>query len=44
MGQGDPVRQYPGGLSAVQQRIGRLIRAYEAQGFHRTGTAVDEKS
>ncbi len=25
-------------------RIGALIRAYEAQGFHRTGTAVDERS
>jgi hypothetical protein len=28
----------------VQQRIGSLIRAYEEQGFHRTGTTVDEKS
>jgi hypothetical protein len=28
----------------VQQRIGSLIRAYEAQGFHRTGTEVDEAS
>jgi hypothetical protein len=28
----------------VQQRIGSLIRAYETQGFHRTGTVVDEKS
>ena len=28
----------------MQQRIGSLIRAYEDQGFHRTGTAVDELS
>jgi hypothetical protein len=28
----------------VQQRIRDLIRAYESQGFHRTGTAVDETS
>jgi hypothetical protein len=28
----------------VQHRIGSLIRAYEAQGFHRTGTVVDERS
>jgi hypothetical protein len=28
----------------VQQRIGGLIRAYQAQGFHRTGTVVDAKS
>jgi hypothetical protein len=28
----------------VQQRIGTLIRAYEEQGHHRTGTAVDELS
>ena len=28
----------------MQQRIGALIRAYEEQGFHRTGTAVDELS
>jgi hypothetical protein len=28
----------------VQQRIGDLIRAYEEQGHHRTGTAVDRKS
>jgi hypothetical protein len=26
----------------VQQRIGALIRAYDEQGFHRTGTAVDQ--
>jgi hypothetical protein len=43
MGQGDPRRQNQGGLS-VQQRIGAVIRAYEEQGFHRTGTAVDELS
>jgi hypothetical protein len=28
----------------VQRRIGSVIRAYEEQGFHRTGTAVDEIS
>ena len=43
MGQGNPGRQPQGGLS-VRERIGALIRAYEEQGFHRTGTAVDESS
>jgi hypothetical protein len=28
----------------VRQRIGAVIRAYEAQGLHRTGTAVDRLS
>jgi hypothetical protein len=28
----------------VRQRIGAVIRAYEEQGFHRTGTAVDRTS
>ena len=28
----------------MQQRIGTVIRAYEQQGFHRTGTAVDRRS
>jgi hypothetical protein len=28
----------------VQRRIGNVIRAYEEQGFHRTGTAVDQIS
>ena len=28
----------------MRERIGALIRAYEAQGFHRTATAVDEAS
>jgi hypothetical protein len=28
----------------VQQRIGTVIRAYEEQGYHRTGTAVDRIS
>jgi hypothetical protein len=28
----------------VQRRIGTVIRAYESQGFHRTGTAVDHVS
>jgi hypothetical protein len=28
----------------VQRRIGSVIRTYEAQGFHRTGTAVDRIS
>ena len=49
MGEGDPGRQYQGGVIAelewsVQQRIGAVIRAYEEQGFHRTGTAVDRIS
>ena len=30
--------------SGVQRRIGTVIRAYEEQGFHRTGTAVDQAS
>ena len=30
--------------ASVQQRIGALIRAYETQGFHRTGTDVDRRS
>jgi hypothetical protein len=29
---------------SVQQRIGTVIRTYEAQGFHRTGTDVDRVS
>ena len=28
----------------MQQRIGTVIRAYQEQGFHRTGTAVDHVS
>ena len=28
----------------MQQRIGAVIRAYEAQGFHRTATDVDRLS
>jgi len=28
----------------VQRRIGSVIRAYEEQGFHRTGTTVDQAS
>ena len=28
----------------MQRRIGSVIRTYEAQGFHRTGTAVDRIS
>ncbi len=28
----------------MQQRIGAVVRAYEEQGFHRTGTAVDRQS
>jgi len=31
-------------LPAQQQRIGNVIRVYESQGFHRTGTAVDRIS
>lgn len=30
--------------ASVQQRIGAVIRAYEEQGFHRTGTDVDRMS
>jgi hypothetical protein len=37
------MRQREGGAS-VQQRIGTVIRAYEEQGFHRTGTTVDRTS
>src|SRR5690348_9089543 len=40
MGQGHPRRAHQGGM-IVQQRIGALIRAYEEQGAHRTGTEVD---
>src|SRR5215217_7245832 len=29
---------------SVQQRISAVIRAYEEQGFHRTGTDVDRRS
>jgi hypothetical protein len=29
---------------SVRQRVGSVIRAYEAQGFHRTATAVDRAS
>jgi hypothetical protein len=29
---------------SVQERIGTFIRAYEEQGFHRTGTTVDQLS
>jgi hypothetical protein len=28
----------------VQRRIGTIVRSYEEQGFHRTGTAVDQNS
>jgi hypothetical protein len=44
MGEGDPGCQYQGGVRGVRQRIGAVIRAYEAQGFHRTGTAIDQLS
>ena len=53
MGQGDPGGQHQVGLSSpnirkqggsVQERIGTFIRAYEEQGFHRTGTTVDQLS
>src|SRR5262245_2231632 len=43
MGQGDPRCQHQGGLS-VQRHIRSVVRAYEEQGFHRTGTAVDHAS
>jgi hypothetical protein len=29
---------------SVQRRIGTVVRSYEEQGFHRTGTAVDQIS
>src|SRR4051794_13766212 len=42
MGESHPGCAHQGGMmSAVQQRVGSVIRAYEEQGFHRTGTAVD---
>src|ERR1043166_4504043 len=55
MGQGDPRRPDQGGRirmpatsrdanASVQQRLGAVIRAYEQQGFHRTGTDVDRVS
>jgi hypothetical protein len=33
-----------GDRSGMQQRIGDVIHGYEEQGFHRTGTAVDQIS
>src|SRR5215475_11093360 len=36
--------RYPNRSESVQRRIGTVIRAYEEQGFHRTGTAVDRIS
>src|SRR5215831_15959746 len=36
--------RYANWSGSVQQRIGTVIRAYEEQGFHRTGTAVDQIS
>src|SRR3954447_18447306 len=45
MGGGDPGCAHQGGMmSTVQQRVGCVIRGYEEQGFHRTGTAVDRAS
>jgi hypothetical protein len=52
MGQSDPSCQHQAGLilpyanwsGTVQRRIGTVIRAYEKQGFHRTGTTVDQIS
>ena len=31
-------------VPALEQRIAEIISAYDAQGNHRTGTAVDEAS
>jgi hypothetical protein len=31
-------------MPALEQRIAEIISAYDAQGNHRTGTAVDEAS
>jgi len=36
--------RYSNWSGSVQRRIGSVIRAYEEQGFHRTGTAVDQIS
>src|SRR5262245_31850333 len=36
--------RYANWSGSVQRRIGSVIRAYEEQGFHRTGTAVDQIS
>jgi hypothetical protein len=49
MGRGDPRRPHQAdltepGIPNVQQRIGAVIQAYAAQGFHRTGTEVDRLS
>src|ERR1051325_3695131 len=44
MGQGDPRCAHQGRVMSVRQRVGSVIRAYEAQGFHRTATAVDRAS
>jgi hypothetical protein len=51
VGQGDPRRTYQADLiavpewsEAVRERIGRVIGAYAAQGFHRTATEVDRVS
>jgi hypothetical protein len=34
----------PATLSTIEQRVARVIEAYDAQGNHRTGTAVDRQS
>src|SRR5215470_7087414 len=36
--------RYSNWSGSVQRRIGSVIRAYEEQGFHRTGTTVDQQS
>src|SRR5262245_66484379 len=39
------IQRRPGSLRwSVQNRIGTVIRAYDEQGFHRTGTEVDRRS
>src|SRR5262245_14706637 len=31
-------------VAVVAQRVSAIVKTYERQGFHRTGTAVDQKS
>lgn len=38
-----PIRQ-PQASAALERRLGAIVAAYDAQGNHRTGTAVDEAS
>jgi hypothetical protein len=36
--------QEPATLSVVEERVAGMIEAYDSQGNHRTGTAVDTQS